>query len=157
MLKEATEENKILNNPRLKINYNLNLLSQYEENNLAFTNIIQKSDEKKNFKYLLEHRRNVIYFYNKITNNIIDEKSIFIIRKMVGDRNYYYRSLSFYLINSHNFHVYFINYIHNYIKINISKLEPEYPYINRNDKNISLNEYMQNININDIMLVKLRY
>ena len=47
MLKEATEENKILNNPRLKINYNLNLLSLYEQNNLTFTNIIHKPDKKK--------------------------------------------------------------------------------------------------------------
>ena len=47
ILKEATEENITLNNLRLKINYNLNLLSLYEQNNLTFTNIIHKPDKKK--------------------------------------------------------------------------------------------------------------
>ena len=54
--------------------------------------------------------------------------------------------LQIYLTNLKNFHVYFRNYIYNYIKININKLEHEYPYINRNNIIIILNEYMQNIN-----------
>lgn len=110
------EDNYIINNPSLKINYEMNANSKSEDNNLSYTNSIIKPNFNKIEEYHQLLNKNEIVLYKNIDNKIVREKILFW-REIYGNGNFYYRSLSFYLTNSQEYFNYFRNYIYNYLKV----------------------------------------
>ena len=118
-----------LGSKKLKLNYNIKLLPENETNNLTYIKSIKRPNEAKINEALNPLDFDIEYLYNNIENNYIDTKYIFI-RKIIGDGNCYFRSLSFYFTNSHNYYHYFRNYIYNHIKNNEKYYLNEFPFIN---------------------------
>ena len=143
---EKNETNMIYNiNPSLKINYNIILKTEYEKNNLIYTKKIPKPNLEKIKDLLQKLDQNYIDLFNNMTNKIVDEKIIYV-RKIYGDGNCYYRSLSFFFINNQTYHLYFRNYIYNFIADHEEEITKDYPFINVEDNLIPMSEYIKKIN-----------
>lgn len=71
------EDNYIINNPSLKINYEMNANSKSEDNNLSYTNSIIKPNFNKIEEYHQLLNKNEIVLYKNIDNKIVREKILF--------------------------------------------------------------------------------
>ena len=98
-LENIKKENKIIMNPSLKIDYNINFQLELEKNNLSYTKTILKPNPNTINKLFQTLDRNYIILYDNMLNKIIDENIIFK-RTIYGDGNCYFRSLSFLSIHS---------------------------------------------------------
>ena len=143
---QQTENNNILlSNVKLKLNYKFDIMEEFEVNNLSYTNNINKPNKESISQFLQSLDSNEDFVFNNSFNKIIDEKTI-VIRKIGGDGNCFFRSLSFFFTHSENYKDYFRNCIYNYINKNSSFFIKEFPFIFYNNQIINIYNYINNIN-----------
>ena len=142
----SSPESKYKRNPSLKIDYKIDTDIKYEVNNLINIKKISKPDFEKIKRNLQTLDKNVDELYANILHKMVNEKYIFI-RKIDGDGNCYFRSLSFFMTNSQNYYSYFRNYIYNYIYLDLKGYIIEYPYVYHNNNIKPIEEYVTMMNI----------
>ena len=133
--------------PLLKIDFKINIINKYEDNNLSFIKNIKKPDFKKIEAYNNALSKNEISLFKNIDNIIVSKTKLFI-RNIYGDGNSYYSSLRYSLTNTQVYYNYFRNYIYNYLNDNKDIYRLEYPYINDKEEIIDFDTYIENINKN---------
>lgn len=88
-----------IKNKNLKIQYNINIESKYEINNLQGHPSIKKPNLVKNLTRLSALKENEIFLFENLSKKII-KNTLFFSREIEPDGNCYYRALSYYLTNS---------------------------------------------------------
>ena len=115
LLIEAKNENKTNLTPfkakSLKLSYQINTESKYENNNLQHQPKIIKPNLNSNTQHLSSINENEIFVFNNAKNKIISSEIVFI-RNIKPDGNCYYRSLSYFLTKSEKYYEYLRNYIY---------------------------------------------
>ena len=99
------------NAKNLKLSYQINIESIYENNNLMYHPKIIKPNLNKNIEQLSSINENEIFVFENAKNKIIKPEVIFI-RNIKPDGNCYYRSLSYFLTNNEKYYEYLRNYIY---------------------------------------------
>ena len=82
-------------NHNLKLDYKFIVKDEYEINKLSYINYIHKSNKEKINKILEALNLNEEKIYNNSTNKIIKE-NVIVTRKIIGDGNSFFPSLSFF-------------------------------------------------------------
>lgn len=95
-----------IKNKKLKIQYNINIESKYEINNLQGHPSIKKSNLVNNLTQLSALKYNELFILENLSKKII-KNNLFFSREIEPDGNCYYRALSYYLTNSQNYYKYF--------------------------------------------------